>query len=106
MGWYVFGNSRQFNRIVYNKVVEVAGIVHFKYHDLHPCTINNKMLGANEKLLIKTASRAETVNGFQKYTVVTEQEIESIKWLDEKSSNFVIIDTYIDTITKTEIVQS
>ena len=100
----MFGNSRRFNRKAYNKAVESAGIADFNFHDLRHCVINNMRLAGNDHFVIKQASGAKTDSAFQRYNLVTEQEMKSIKWLDEKSVKSGMIDTYMDTSTKTKIV--
>ena len=52
----------------------------------------------NRQLVLKQYS------AFQRYNLVTEEEMKSIKWLDEKGEKFGTIDTYMDTIAKTKIV--
>ena len=42
-------------------------------------------LAGNDHFVIKQASGAKTDSAFQRYNLVTEQEMKSIKWLDEKS---------------------
>ena len=96
-GGYVFGNSRRFNRKAYNKAVEAAGIVDFNYHDLRHCAINNMRLAGNDYFVIKESSGAKTDSAFQRYNLVTEQEMKSIKWLDVKSGKSGTMDTYMDT---------
>ena len=81
----MFCNSRIFNRKAYNKAVESAGIADFNFHDLRHCAINNMRLAGNDHFVIKQASGAKTDSAFQRYNLVTEQEMKSIKWLDEKS---------------------
>jgi len=103
-GGYVFANSRRFNRKAYNKAVEAAGIVDFNNHDLRHCAINNMRLAGNDHFVIKEASGAKTDSAFQRYNLVTEHEMKSIKWLDEKGVTSGTMDTYMDTNTKTEIV--
>ena len=100
----MFANSRRFNRKAYNKAVEGAGIVDFNYHDLRHCAINNMRLAGNDHYVIKEASGAKNDSAFQRYNLVTEQEMKGIKWLDLKSGKSGTMDTYMDTNTKTEIV--
>ena len=86
-GGYVFGHSRRFNRKAYNKAVEAAGIVDFNFHDLRHCAINNMRLAGNDHFVIKQASGAKTDSAFQRYNLVKEEEMESMKLLDEKEKN-------------------
>jgi hypothetical protein len=62
----VFGYSRRFNRKVYNKAVEAAGIIDFNYYDLRHCAINNMRLAGNDHFVIKDASGAKTDSAFKK----------------------------------------
>ena len=100
----MFGNSRRFNRKAYNKAVEAAGIVDFNCHDLRHCAINNMRLAGNDHFVIKEVSGAKTDSAFQRYNLVTEQEMKSIKCLDVKSGKYGTMDTYMDTYSKKEIV--
>ena len=84
--------------------VESAGIADFNFHDLRHCAINNMRLAGNDHFVIKQASGAKTDSTFLRYNLVTEQEMKSIKWLDEKSVKSGTMDTYMDTRTKTKIV--
>ena len=61
-------------------------------------------LAGNDHFVIKQASGAKTDSAFQRYNLVTEEEMKSIKWLDEKGGKSGTIDTYMDTIAKTKIV--
>ena len=103
-GGYVFGQRRRFNRKAYNKAVEVSGIVDFTFHDLRHCAINNLRLAGNDHYTIKQASGHKTDIAFQRYNLVTEEEIQGMKWLDEKEGKPGTIDTYMDTNAKSKIV--
>ena len=61
-------------------------------------------LAGNDHFVIKQASGAKTDSAFQRYNLVTEEEMKSMKWLDEKGEKSGTIDTYVDTIAKTKIV--
>ena len=63
-------------------------------------------LAGIDYFIIKQASGAKTDSAFQRYNLVTEEEMKSIKWLDEKGEKSGTIDTYMDTIAKTKIVWS
>ena len=97
-------SSRRFNRKAYNKAVAAAGIIDFNFNDLQHCAINNMRLAGNDHYVIKQASWAKTDGVFQRYNLVTEQEIKNIKWLDKKGEKNRMIDTYMDANTKTKIV--
>ena len=103
-GGYIFGQSRRFNRKAFNKAVEAAGINDFTFHDLRHCAINNLRLAGNDHYTIKQASGHKTDIAFQRYNLVTEEEIKGMKWLDENGGKFGTVDTYMDTIAKTKIV--
>ena len=103
-GGYVFGDSRRFNRKAYNKAVIAAGIVDFTFHDLRHCAINNLRLAGNDQFMIKKASGHKTDIAFQRYNLVTEEEMKGMKWLDLKQGTSGTMDTYMDTKAKTRIV--
>ena len=103
-GGYVFGESRRFNRKAYNKAVEAAGIVEFNFHDLRHCAINNLRLAGNDHYKIKQASGHKTDSAFQRYNLVTEEEMKGMQWLDQQEGKSGTIDTYMDTTAKTNIL--
>ena len=96
-GGYVFGENRRFNRKAYNKAVKAAGIVDFNFHDLRHCAINNLRLAGNDHYKIKQASGHKTDSAFQRYNLVTEEEMKGMQWLEEKGENSGMMDTYMDT---------
>ena len=96
-GGYVFSKSRRFNRKAYNKAVKEAGLNDFTFHDLRHCAINKLRLSGNDHYLIKQISRHKTDIAFQRYNLVTEEEIHRIKWLDKKEEKSGTMDTYMDT---------
>ena len=100
-GGYIFGQSRRFNRKAFNKAVEAAGINDLTFHDLRHCAINNLRLAGNDHYTIKQASGHKTDIAFQRYNLVTEEEIKGMKWLDENGGKSGTVDTYMDTIAKT-----
>ena len=99
-----FFKSRRFNRKAYNKAVKDAGIADLIFHDLRHCAINNLRLAGNDHYTTKQALGHKTDIAFQRYNLVTEEEIKGMKWLDEKSGKSGTMDTYMDTSTKTKIV--
>ena len=101
-GGYVFGESRTYNRKAYNKAVKAVGIVDFNFHDLRHCAINNLRLARNDHFVIKQASGAKTDSVFQRYNLVTEEEMKSMKWLDVQGGKSGTVDTYMDTMAKTK----
>ena len=100
-GGYVFGENRRFNRKTYNKAVKAAGIVDFNFHDLRHCAINNLRLAGNDHYKIKQASVHKTDSAFQRYNLVTEEEMKGMQWLDQQEGKSGTIDTYMDTTAKT-----
>ena len=64
----------------------------------------NMRLAGNDHFVIKKASGTKTESSFQRYNLVTEQDMKSIRWLDEKNVISGKMDTYMDTRTKTKIV--
>ena len=95
-GGYIF-NKRWFDRHAFDKAVQNAGIVDFRFHDLRHCAINNLRLAGNDHYSIKKVSGHKTDIAFQRYNLVTEEEILSMKWLDLKKDEQRTMDTYMDT---------
>ena len=94
-----FANYRQrwFDRHAFDKAVQNAGIVDFRFHDLRHCAINNLRLAGNDHYNIKKVSGHKTDIAFQRYNLVTEEEILGMKWLDLKKDEQRTMDTYMDT---------
>ena len=93
---YVF-EQRCWNRKAYLKALKVAGIEDFTYHDLRHCVLNNLRLAGNDRYVIKQASGHKTDSAFQRYILVTEDEMMGMKWLDQKEGKTGTMDTYMDT---------
>ena len=91
-GGFVF-SKRRFNRRAYNKAVEVSCLGNFTFHDLRHCAINNMRLAGNDHFTIKKASGHKTDCAFQRYNLVTEEEMKGMKWLDEKEEKSGTMDT-------------
>ena len=98
-GGFVF-SKRCFNRKAYNKAVKASNLVDFTFHDLRHCAINNLRLAGNDHFVIKRASGHKTDSAFQRYNLVTEEEMKGMKWLDEKEEKSGTMDTYMDTMLK------
>ncbi len=94
-GGYVF-EQRCWNRKEYLKALNSAGIEDFTFHDLRHCALNNLRLAGNDRYVIKKASGHKTDSAFQRYILVTEDEMKGMKWLDQKKLSRTI-DTYMDT---------
>ena len=80
-----------------NKAIKAAGLGNFNFHDLRHCAINNIRLAGNDHFVIKQASTAKTDSAFQRHNLVTEEEINGMKWLEEKERKTRTMDTYMDT---------
>ena len=75
----------------------MAGLGEFTFHDLRHCAINNLRLAGNDHFVIKQASGHKTDSAFQRYILVTEDEMSGMKWLDQKGGRTGTMDTYMDT---------
>jgi len=95
-GGYIF-EKIWFDRHAFDKAVQNAGIVDFRFHDLRHCAINNLRLAGNDHYNIKKVSGHKTDIAFQRYNLVTEEEILGMKWLDLKKDEPRTMDTYMDT---------
>ena len=95
-GGYVF-EQRWWNRREFVKAVNMAGLGEFTFHDLRHCAINNLRLAGNDHFVIKQASGHKTDSAFQRYNLVTEEEMKGMKWLEEKAEDSGTMDTYMDT---------
>ena len=103
--WICFGQIRKFNLKSYNKAIIAAGIVDFNFQDLRHCAINNLRLAGNDHFTIKEASGHKTEIAFQRYNLVTEEEMKGMQLLDLKQGISGTMDTYMDTKAKTSIVK-
>ena len=95
-GGFVF-HKRWFNRRAYNKAVKSAELGDFTFHDLRHCAINNLRLAGNDHFVIKQMSGHKTDSVFERYNLVTEDEMKRIKWHSEKPIQTGTMDTYMDT---------
>jgi len=95
-GGYIF-EKIWYDRHGFDKAVQNAGIVDFRFHDLRHCAINNLRLAGNDHYSIKKVSGHKTDIAFQRYNLVTEEEILGMKWLDLKKDEQRTMDTYMDT---------
>ena len=95
-GGYIF-EKRWFDRHGFDKAVQKAGIVDFRFHDLRHCAINNLRLAGNDHFSIKKVSGHKTDIAFQRYNLVTEEEMLGMKWLQSTKDEQRTIDTYMDT---------
>jgi integrase len=95
-GGYIF-EKIWYDRHAFVKAVKNAGIVDFRFHDLRHCAINNLRLAGNDHYSIKKVSGHKTDIAFQRYNLVTEEEMLGMKWLDLKKDDQRTMDTYMDT---------
>ena len=95
-GGYIF-EKRWYDRHAFDKAVQNAGIVDFRFHDLRHCAINNLRLAGNDPFSIKKVSGHKTDIAFQRYNLVTEEEMLGMKWLESTKDEQRTIDTYMDT---------
>ena len=58
-------------------------------------------LAGNDHFVIKQASGTKTDSVFQRYNLIIEEEMKSMKWLDVQGGKSGTIVTYTDTIAKT-----
>ena len=96
LGGFAF-SKRCFNRRAYNKAVEASCLGDFTFHYLRHCAINNLRLAGNDHFAIKKASGHKTDCAFQRYNLVTEEEMKGMKWLEEKGTTSGMMDNYMDT---------
>ena len=95
-GGYVF-EQRWWNRREFVKAVNMSGLGDFTFHDLRHCALNNLRLAGNDRYVIKQASGHKTDSAFQRYILVTEDEMSGMKWLEDKEEKPGTVDTYMDT---------
>ena len=79
------------------KVLNIAGLGEFTFHDLRYCAINNLRLACNVCFVIKQASGHKTDGAFQRYNLVTVEGMKGMKWVVQKEEKTVKMDTYMDT---------
>ena len=72
-----------FKRQWYN-AIKAAGLGDFTFHDLRHCAINNLRLAGNDHFTIMTISGHRTTSVFRRYNVVTDEELQEVKWKTEK----------------------
>ena len=95
-GEFIF-EHRCWNRKAFLKALSLTGIEDFTFHDLRHCAINNLRLAGNDHYKIKQASGHKTDSAFQRYNLVTEEEMKGMQWLDQQKGKTGMMDTYMDT---------
>jgi len=66
----------------YKREVNTVGLGDWTFHDLRHCAFNNMRLAGNDRLTIKSASGHKSDSYFERYNLVTEEELKGIKWKD------------------------
>jgi len=61
-------------------VCKQAGLDDFNYHDLRHCAVNNLRLAGNDYFRIMAMSGHKTMSVFKRYNLVTEEELQDMKW--------------------------
>ena len=79
------------------KLLKLLELLTFTFRDLRHCAINNLRLAGNDHFKIKKASGHKTDIAFQRYNLVTEEEMLGMKWLDLNKDEHRTMDTYMDT---------
>ena len=59
---------------------ELAGLDVFTFHDLRHCALNNLRLAGNDYFKIMAVSGHKTMAVFKRYYLVTEIELQTVKW--------------------------
>ena len=57
----------------------------FTFHDLRHCAINNLRLAGNDHFTIMTISGHKTTSVFLRYNVVTDDELQDVKWINDEN---------------------
>ena len=62
----------------------MAGLGDLTFHDLRRCAILNLRLAENDHFTIMTISGHRTTSVFRGYNVVSDEELQDVKWKTEK----------------------
>ena len=73
-------------KLLWSSAVQEAGLGDFTFHDLRHCAINNLRISGNDYFSIMAISGQKTISVFQRYNVVTEEELQEVKWKTDESS--------------------
>ena len=66
------------------KAIKASELGDFTFNDLRHCAINNLRLAGNDQFKIMTISGHKTTSVFRRYNVVTDDELQDVKWKNEK----------------------
>ena len=78
-----FAGNYQLQR---SRAVQEGELGDFTFHDLRHCAINNLRLSGNDHFTIMAISGSRTTSVFRRYNVVTEEELQGVKWKTDESS--------------------
>ncbi len=73
-------------KLQWSRAVKEEGLGDFTFHDLRHCAINNLRLTGNDHFTIMAISGHRTTSVFRRYNVVTEEELQKVKWKPDESS--------------------
>jgi len=73
-------------KLQWDRAVKEAELGDFTFHDLRHCAINNLRLTGNDHFTIMAISGHRTTSVFRRYNVVTEEELQKVKWKPDEFS--------------------
>ena len=73
-------------QLQWSRAVQEVELGDFTFQDLRHCAINNLRISGNDYFSIMAISGQKTISVFQRYNVVTEEELQGVKWKTEESS--------------------
>ena len=73
-------------QLQWSRAAQEVELGDFTFQDLRHCAINNLRISGNDHLTIMAISGQKTTSVFQRYNVVTEEELQGVKWKTEESS--------------------
>ncbi|MCS5553434.1 MAG: tyrosine-type recombinase/integrase [SAR324 cluster bacterium] len=71
-----FGNYKR----QWDQAVKATDLGDFTFHDLRHCAINNLRQAGNDHFTIMSISGHKTTSVFRRYNVITNEELNSVKW--------------------------
>ena len=72
-------------KLQWSRTVQEAELGDFTFHNLRHCAINNLRLPGNDHFTIMAISGHRTTSVFRRYNVVTEEELQKVKWKPDES---------------------
>ena len=72
-------------KLQWSRAVQEVKLGDFTFQDLRHCAINNLRIRGNDHFTIMAISGQKTPSVFQRYNVVTEEELQGVKWKTEES---------------------